>query len=262
MGMRGPGYLRKTTNAVLDALIRSAERAYQKRPMGVEALREIVATLKDSAEFDEFYRHAWAGVSGIVEDEKLESRRSNAFGRLMIHPVAELLHDGRLDRALLPNIFSFFHLVLGDDGDVFGEQCQEIVSDLRATLGERFSWDYFYVDPRASRIQWRTLVRIAGSFRRWDVRKDWFIKLMQYSPTTVSMGQNAFVVREGPADTHEKGGEVKVFGAREFCWFFQALYEPLTDLSKADTKLFVEEFGGDPHHVIGAFLVNLAACST
>lgn len=255
MSSRGQKLLRSTTNHVLDALLSAAERAFHGGPVSVQGLRDIVAGLKTSSQFDDFYRRAYDDVVELVDLEKIEHKRTNAFGRLIIHQLGDLLDHGTLDRALLPNIFSFLHLVLGDDAQTYGDRCAEILADVKTDLGEDFSWDAFYGDPAAKLVLWHTLTRIAVSFKRWDLRKDWFIKLMQYTPTTVSLGQSAFVVRE-----LDHAEEPRVFGNREFCAFFTALFAPLTHIEPADEALFKKEFGTDPHHLIGPFLVHLASC--
>lgn len=255
MGSRGPKLLRRTTNVVLDALLQAAETAYHGKPLSRETLHDIVEGLKISGQFDEFYRRAYRELMEVVDEEKLEQRRQNAFGRLMVHNISELFDKEILNRDILPNVFSFFHLILGEEAEAYGERCMERVRELREELGENFGWDAFYDDPVAKKVLWHTLVRIAASFKRWDVRKDWFMKLMQYTPSTVSLGQSAFVVRE-----HSSHDEPHVFNNHHFCAFFQALFAPLTDMDKADESRFREEFGTDPHHLIGQFLVHLTAC--
>ncbi|MEW5726649.1 MAG: hypothetical protein AB1918_02375 [Pseudomonadota bacterium] len=239
---------------MLDALIKAAKDAYDDRLIGLNGLNDIVEGLKTSPGFDDFYRRAYREMMEIVEAEKLEQKRTNAFGRLMIHPLSEAFDTNVLDRDVLPNVFSFIHLVLGDDGDKYAEECTKLVHDLREALDDEFTWDAFYSNRQAKLIQWHTLVRIAASFQRWDLRKDWFVKLMQYTPTTVSLGASAFVVKENHHD------EPRVFGNREFCAFFQGLFKPLTEISAGDEDVFRKEFGTDPHHHIGKFLVHLAAC--
>jgi hypothetical protein len=256
MSIRGSKVLRRTTNTVLDALLHAAEAAHHGKPMTMAELHDIVAGLKTSPQFEGFFHRAYGEVVEVVEAEKLEQKRHNAFGRLMVHQLSELFDQGVLDRDILPNIFSFFHLVLGDDAEAYGQHCQEIVRNLRDEMGEEFSWHAFYHDPRAELILWRTLTRIAASFKRWDLRKDWFMKLMQYTPSTVSVGPSAFVIR----GQHDHGEERKVFGEHEFCAFFQALFGPVMEMDKAAEDRFRKEFGTDPHHLIGPFLVHLAAC--
>jgi hypothetical protein len=255
MSSRGSKLLRSTTNHVLDALLTAAERAFHGGPVTMHGLHDIVAGLKMSPQFDDFYLRAYGDLAAMVEHEKIEHKRVNAFGRLVVHQLGELLEDGTLDRDLLPNIFSFLHLVLGDDAQTYGDRCTGILGDMKSDLGEDFTWDAFYDEPAAKLVLWNTLTRIAASFKRWDLRKDWFIKLMQYTPTTVSLGQSAFVVREV-----DHTDEPRVFGNREFCAFFTALFAPLTHIDPEDEAAFRKAFGTDPHHLIGQFLVHLASC--
>jgi hypothetical protein len=255
MSTSGPLLLRQTTNHVLDALLRAAETAYHDQSVGMRSLHDIVEAIKNAANLDEFYRHAYLELTKAVDQDKLTQKRINAYGRLMIHPLNQLLQNGVLDRALLPQIFSFLHMVLGDDSEVYGETCKEIVTRMRAEMGDGFTWDAFYADPEAARIQWHTLTRIATLFKRWDLRKEWFLKLMQYTPATVSLGQSTFVLR-----SIDHSDEPRVFGNHEFCAFFQALFRPMTEMSPEDEIRFRQEFGTDPHHLIGQFLVHLASC--
>lgn len=257
MGGRGPAYLRKTTNTVLEALLTAAEGATRDHRLGLDVLRDIVAGLKASPGFDEFYRRSYRELLEAIESDELEHKRVDAFHRLMVHPISPLLQDGTFSREILPNVFSFYQLVLGDDTRDWGEECQEILARLKEEMGDSFLWDAFYAEAAAKRILWHALVRIAASFKRWDVRQDWFIKLMQYTPTTVSLGQSAFVVKTN--GEHEPA-EPWVFTTREFCQFFQAQFSPLTEIAPADMEPFRREFGADPHHLIGDFLVHLAAC--
>ncbi|MBI3447062.1 MAG: hypothetical protein HY055_17265 [Magnetospirillum sp.] len=253
---RGPGHLRKTTNVVLDALVQAAEQALHGHALDMHTLEALVAGLKVSSAFDDFYHRSYREMMEVVEGEKREMRRTNAFGRLMMHPLSPLYTDGSLDRVLVPNIFSFLHLVLGDEEEVAAEHCADIVRALKEDLGDNFTWDAFYDDPEAKVVMWRVLVQIAASFKRYDLRKDWFIKLMQYRPTTVSLASNAFMTRE-----HDPSEEPIHFGEREFCIFFHAMFDQLQTLTPRDEAAFRKEFGNDPHHLIGGFLVNLATCA-
>ena len=254
MSNRGPKLLRKTTNQVLDALLSVAEEAYHATDPTLHHLHEMVVGLKQSAQFDDFYRRAFREMMEMVNQEGLEQQRSNAFGRLVIHPISPLFHNDSLSRDSLPNLFSFFHLVLGEDADKYNAACQELVRSLRQTLEEEFTWDVFYQHPAAKLILWHTLLRIATSFRRWDIRKDWFIKLMQYTPTTISLGQSAFVMREVD---HEE--DHRPFGERQFFQVMKALFSGMEHMEPEDLAQFRQEFANDPHHLAGPFLVHLAS---
>jgi hypothetical protein len=253
---RGPEHLRKTTNVVLDALVRAAEQALHGHAIDMRTLEALVAELKDSIAFDDFYHRSYRELMEVVEGESIEQRRTNAFGRLMLHPLSRLFSEDRLDRVLVPNILSFLHMVLGDEETVAADRCNVIIKGLKDELGDHFTWDVFYDDPEAKIILWHVLAKIAALFKRYDLRKDWFIKLMQYRPTTVSLASNAFVTKE-----HSPYDDPIQFGEREFCMFFHAMFDPLQNLNRKDEAAFLKEFGADPHHLIGGFLVNLATCA-
>jgi hypothetical protein len=93
---RGPEHLRKTTNVVLDALVRAAEQALHGHAIDMRTLESLVAELKESTAFDDFYHRSYREMMEVVEGESIEQRRTNAFGRLMMHPLSGLFSEDRL----------------------------------------------------------------------------------------------------------------------------------------------------------------------
>lgn len=255
MGEQGPAYLRKVTNDVLDALVVAAERASAGHPLSPGLLVEIVSGLKDSAAFDDFYRRSYAEIAQIVADDDLNQRRTNAFGRLVIHPLDPLFEAGELDRALIGNLFSFLHMVLGEEAQANADRCRDVLAMLRDELGTSFSWEAFFNDPEVRLVEWQVLLRIADLFKRFDVRKDWFIKLMHHRQNTVSVASNAFYTIE-----HDAAAEPITFGEREFALIFHAWFDPLENLSPRDDLAFRRAFGTAPRGRIGSFLTLLAGC--
>ncbi len=246
--------IRKSTNVVLDALLHSAEAACGGQPLSLDLLRAIVAQLKDAPEFEDFYARTYNEIRAIFEAFSIEQKRQNVFGRLIIHPLSVMLDQGILSRQILPNIFSFIHLVIGDEAEVYASRCQDIVKILRDEFQEDFTWETFYHTEEAKRMLWSTLVRIATSFKRWDLRKDWFMKLMQYTPSTVSLSTNAFVVRERGVSPDEP----RAFSEREFYLFFHALFSPLVGMPPEDEALFQKIFGMSSAKMTGPFMTRLA----
>jgi len=255
MGETGPEHLRKTTNVVLDALVQAAERAAGGRPLPVPLLIEIVAGLKSSAAFDEFYQRSYAEIATQVTNAEFDSRRTNAFGRLILHPLDPLFDAGRLDRALIPNLFNFLHLALGEEADAHALRCRDIVTALREELGTSFTWDAFYENGEAKQVTWRVLLRIAESFRRFELRRDWFIKLMQHRQNTVSLASNAFYAVE-----HDPAAEPIAFETGEFAALFHAWFDPVEQMSPRDELAFRQACGKGVRELLGPFLTRLAAC--
>ncbi|MBF0334885.1 MAG: hypothetical protein HQL40_14765 [Alphaproteobacteria bacterium] len=186
------------------------------------------------------------------EMEIIKRMRSDAFGRLLVHRFAPLLEDGTVARSLLPNFFSALKMILGDEElQRLQDQAVAVVADLKAEGS--FSWDAFYATPAALDIVDAALVRIGRAFRRFDMRRDWFIKLMAHNPSSVSLGSNAFlpIKREAAAP----------FGEAEFFALMKALFADVRP-GKIDArrqKAITDLFGEAPAKIFAPLFEGLAA---
>ena len=113
-----------------------------------------------------------------------------------------------------------------------------------------FSWDSFYDDPRSRQILWTVLIRVSESFKRFELRRDWFISLMQNRPQAVSIGPNAFVPRPSHEEQHN-------FGLEEFNTMFAALFGQMRHLSPAEARAFERDFGVAPEKAFAPLLLAL-----
>lgn len=253
MSLQGRKVLRSAANTVLDALVHAISSHAKGGSVSLATLEAIVGNLKQSHDLDHYFDQVFHEVETVVEELQQERNRTNFFGRLMLEPLSESFDSGELMRECIPNIFSFFHLAMGDEVKVLNERCAEIVIGLREGLKEEFTWDAFFENTDAKTMRWRALVRIARSFRHWDARVDWFIQLMQYDPSSVSRGSNAFVIKK----EHDGQEKPHIFGRKEFYLFFVNLFKPLREINTADEQRFIAEFGAPPSGVIGTFLSRL-----
>ena len=240
--MNGPERLRDVTNRILESIMVAVGQEARGGTVSKTQLAEIFERFMASPDYLPFYDDAYQDLAAEVPGSTVDCRRVDAFGRLLVQPLIGLFESEAFEREILPNFFSFLHLVLGDDEDRFGEECRAIVDQIRQDAKDRFAWDMYYQDPRSIRIYWRVLVRIASLFRRWDLRKEWFLKLMQYTPSTASLGPMAFQVREPGA--HNAAAPM-VFGEAEFRRLFAALFDGFARMTAAEHAAFRDEFGDE-----------------
>jgi len=246
----GPEYLRKMSNMVLDALLHALGESLASRPLNLADLQRIVEATKDSSDLDHFYRASYQQLERLQEEEKKRNIRTNAFGRLVVHPLSDLFEEGRLDRRVIGNFFFFIRSLFGDQVSEFAETCAQVAEELRAGDTQE-GWDAFYADPRMKAIYYTVIARVVKAFRAFEVRRDWVLKIMQHDPTSVGLATNVFIEKEFD-------GEPLPFGNREFYTFFDSLVRPLRDLQGADKQLFIDTVGEAPAEVFGDFMVNLA----
>lgn len=209
---------------------------------------------KGSPEFNNFLDRACKQLVDAAQQEAVRQKREDPFQRLVTHPMTEAFEAGELSREILPNYFSFLHLVLGDTRDTLTARCVTILRQLKEKEGLNFTWDLFYEDPRAKEVLWSVLVRVAESFRRFDARRDWFIALMQNRPQAISLGPNAFKPKPPSEESHP-------FGLREFAIMFNCLFQPLRKPTVAEAVLFERVCGARPEKLLGPIFAQLEAAA-
>jgi hypothetical protein len=204
-----------------------------------------------------FYARSESACETAFEAAAVERQRADYLGRLVAHSFAHLLDapGSGIERKHLPQFFAAMRMMLGDDLHAELKARTKLIAETHRGDDGLISGDGLYADPRARVVQERVLVSIARSFRRFEPRKDWFLIMMDSSPTAVSVASNAFVPKK-PEDkaTHQ-------FSERQMVHLFEALFQtvhPSTydDAQRAD---FVERFGSDPQTVFGPFFVELRA---
>jgi hypothetical protein len=250
MSASGRAEIRRVVDRLLDDFLRLVAERHHGAPVDGAQLQQAVHAFSGSPQLNLLLSEAHNRLLVAAEGELLRQKRGDPFQRLLAHPLAEHFSQERLSRDILYNYFAFLHLVLGDMRDAMTERCAKIVAELKGTDELDFSWDEFYDDPRSKLILWSVLARIAESFKRFDVRRDWFIGLMQHRSQSISIGPNAFVPRL-PSE------EQPVFGTTEFNMMFAALFGPLRDLAATDSLAFERHFGTSPAQLFGPLLRQL-----
>jgi hypothetical protein len=172
-----------------------------------------------------------------------------------VEPFAHLLDvpDG-IERKRLGQFITAVRMMIGE----------EIYEDLRnksaalalAHRGEdgMVNWAAFHHDPEAVLILEQVQVHMVRSFHRFDGRRDWFLVVLNASPTAVSIGSHAFVPLK-PEDRAKLA-----FTQRHMAHVFDALFANVRretfvgDRSRA----FSRRWNGTPDKIFGNFFVELA----
>lgn len=247
---RGPDFLRQMANRLLDALVQGAEQQAQKAPFTVDTLRQLVESMKTASDYDHYYRASYDALMKVIEEDERKGARINAFGRLLVHPLDTLFAEDKLDRRLIGNYFFFVRSLFGDEVDVMAEEAANIAEELRVAGGGPLDWAEFYADPRVKQLYFKVAARVIKSFRVFETRKEWAMKVMQHDPTAVGISSNVYIER--PFE-----GQALPFGDREFYLFFDGLIRPLAKLSPDDAALFRTATGEDAAKLAGNFLREL-----
>jgi hypothetical protein len=243
--------LRRFASHIIDAFVQALDRQHGGAVVTIKEMRDVARALEGSSALDATISMTYRRIKDEAAKELIRNRRREPFKRLMVDPLTAALDSGALPRDILPNYFNFLHLVLGDETEALSRLCVTICKDERHEDG--VDWDAFYKDDRAKYVFWTVLHRIAASFRRFDVRREWFINLMQNRQTSVSVASTAFV----PLPPENESKEPHPFGTAEFNTLFAALFGPMMKLGLEDEAHFTEVMNEPPKKVFADMWANL-----
>ncbi|TAN79710.1 MAG: hypothetical protein EPN20_00295 [Magnetospirillum sp.] len=133
--------------------------------------------------------------------QQLDRQRTNYVGRIAVKTFSHLMADPQsgIERKHLGSFFSALRMILGEE--VYSDlqdKCATIVATLPNRNGT-VPWSEFYAHPEAAVILEKILVSVARTLRRFEPRKDWFLIVMNTTPTSHSLGSKAFIAKSGPA---------------------------------------------------------------
>jgi len=268
----GPEHIRKLAENTVSMFVQLAGEKMREtggRATSAE-LRDYVTKYIGSASgpLDAFYRKMSDEWNQVYIRGILLKKRKHAFYRLVIHNFSVLFKaenvgqtdPNGLSRDNLPAFITALKLILGDEViAAHEEQCSKIIEDLKTKFGDTKSWhtlwDEFYDDPRSQAINVRSLYMVAAYFKRWDIRKQWFIQVMNHDQVTIGLASNAYVVIEGRSGTNAgKFTEVK----------FQILMQQMFTAINPQTikpdhkKLLRDEFGAEFVPVLSNLYYNIS----
>lgn len=254
--MEGRDDFRRSAQRLLDIFVMAVEEHAKDGKIAMAELRAASRAMLGAPTLRRFLDSEYDRMTDGFAVELQRRKRADPLQRLMCHPLSDEFEQGRLSREIIPNYFNFIHLVMGEAKQELSERCLDIMEDLHQLYGDEANWDMFYEDPRAKHVLWTVLVRIAESFRRFELRRDWFINLMQYTPQAVSLASNAFIPR--PTEKTPEEANRSTFGPPEFYALFTALFAPMKRLSPTDMALFRTAMKSDPARLFGPLWVKLA----
>lgn len=190
-------------------------------------------------------------ATAFAHDQILQQRR-NALGRLLVKSFASLFDNpaSGVERAHLGQFFEAIKIILGADTyERLGQACQDIVADL--AQGESLPWEVFYVDARAGELFERVLIDVVRAFQRFEIRRDWFLTIMNHNAAYQSIGRSSFV-RKGREES-----TVAYFGPRQLDLVLGCMFVGLRDCSDQRRQDFLRRQGIGVEALCGPMMLHL-----
>jgi hypothetical protein len=196
------------------------------------------------------------GCDSSFTMRRIEQQRSDFLGRIITRPFSDWFDDKNsgIERKHLPQFFAAMRMIIGEEPfDLLRSRANKAAKRHRTDEG-MVAWAEFYADDDARAVFEEVLVTVARSFRRFEPRKDWFLIIMNSSPSSVSTASNAFIPKR-PEDK-----VLREFSEAHMVRLFQALFASFRpDTFSPERKAaFVEKWGIEPEKVFGPLFVSLA----
>jgi hypothetical protein len=238
------------------ALIDLLDESATDGAVTMDVVRRIAnAVLSARGPLSDYYANWENGCESAFAVRRIEQQRIDFIGRIITQPFAALLDDREagMERKNLPQFFAAVRMIVGDEPfDGLRTRANEAAERHRTDEG-MVAWDDFYRDFDVIQIFENMAVAIARSFRRFEPRKDWFLIIMNSSPSSVSTASNAFI----PKKAEDK--VTREFSESHMVRMFQALFSEfrLETFTPERKAVFMERWGSEPEKVFGPLWVSL-----
>jgi hypothetical protein len=218
--------------------------------------RVAKAVLAARGPLGEHYTMWEDGCDSAFSLRRIEQQRNDFMGRIITRPFSDCFDDKNsgIERKHLPQFFAAVHMIIGDEPFGALRERANKAAERHRTEDGLVNWPDFYADEQVRAILEEVLVTMARSFRRFEPRKDWFLIIMNSSPSCVSTASNAFIPKR-PEDK-----VLREFSEAHMVRLFQALFASCRpDTFTTERKVaFMEKWGSEPEKVFGQLFVNLA----
>lgn len=197
------------------------------------------------------------GCDAAFALRRVEQQRTDFIGRVLARPFSDYFDDRNsgIERKHLPQFFAAVRMIVGEEPyDMLRGRVNRAAERHRNEDG-LVDWPGFYADDETRAVFEELLVTIARSFRRFEPRKDWFLIIMNSSPSSVSTASNAFIPKR-PEDK-----VLREFSEAHMVRLFRALFAScrIETFTPERRAAFLEKWGSEPEKVFGPLFVSLAA---
>lgn len=260
MLMREPGgkRCRGVAGVAVRALIDLLDESAVEGAVSMDVVRRIAnAVLSARGPLSEYYANWEMGCDSAFTLRRIERQRTDFIGRILTQPFAALLDDpdSGIERKNLPQFFAAVRMIIGEEPFEKLRTRANEAAERHRTTESVVAWEDFYRDFDVLLIFETMAVAIARSFRRFEPRKDWFLIIMNSSPSSISTASNAFIPKKAEDKVTREFGDGHM-SHMLLTLFSEFRLETFTPERKA---AFMERWGSEPEKVFGPLFVSLLA---
>jgi hypothetical protein len=247
---------RSAFQPALRSFLSLLDRASSNGVIEMEQVRKLaVAFLRAEGPMADYYRKCESACAAAFAEHDLDRHRHDHFGRLVAKSFSELfgLEPGGVERRHLPQFFQALKMMMGEELHAELRARANLIAEAHRDEEGLIRWADFHADPRSVKVLDRVRVQVSKSFQRFDIRKDWFVLVMNQVSAGVSLSSSTFV-QKSTADR-----DVPVFTPRHMLQLFSAMFADFDPRCLAAERRAVFGKVENAEDLVIKFRSNLAA---
>lgn len=251
---------RQTAGIVVRAFVNLMQEVAVDGKVSLEDVQRIgAAVMGAGGPLANFYARTETRCEAGFAMAVVERQRTDFFGRLVCSTFEDLLErkDSGIERKNLPQFFAAIRMLLGEDNyEEMKSRCTWLVERNRGE-DSLIDWPRYFADPDAQLVVENVLVTVARSFRRFEPRKDWFLIVMNSSPSAVSLGSSVFVPKR------QEDKVTRGFNDIHMVRLFETMFSSMRGEAFAPDRrqAFAERWGVEPEKIFGPLFVEILRMS-
>ncbi|NVJ90743.1 MAG: hypothetical protein HWE34_03745 [Methylocystaceae bacterium] len=235
-----------TFTSAIDLFLQLAKEQAENGQVSLATLDFVAQAIQTDPDVREKYCDAqFEKCAGHMRMSIRNAPRINVYGRIVSQPFEHLLKNEPpvMASAQLNNFFHAIEIILGRAKyESFMERSLRMMDRLSQEHGSSFRYAHLYDDSECWDIRWDSFMALAGFFSKFQMRKDWYKRVMQSDPETPGVGLGAYP-----------------FSDFQFKTQMMCIFSDFTNFDDTERAHFEERYTKRERKELSAFLANVAA---
>jgi len=237
---------RQTFAAAVDLFLQLARERAKDDVISLDTLDAIAHAIQhDPSVRKKYCDSQFERCSEYVRLSLQNTPRINIYGRIISQPFEHLFKRDQpiIASAQLSNFFYAIEAILGRaEYETLMERSLRLMEHVSREAGNKFKYADLYDHPKCWDIRWDSFIALANFFSKFDMRKDWYKRMMQSDPDTP--GQSI-----GPYP----------FSEYQFKQQMMCIFDAFANLSKDEHARFEKRYSKQQRKVFSAFLAHVVS---
>ncbi len=237
---------RQTFAAAVELFLQLAKEQAKGGQVSVDALDMVAQVIESDPDVRKKYcDEQFEKCSQYVRLSMQQTPRVNVFGRIIAQPFENLLNGSPpvMATGQLANFFYTVEAILGRASyETYMERSLRLMERVSHEKGNEFTYNDLYSHQQCWEIRWDTYVALAEFFTKFELRKDWYKRMMQSDPDTPGQGIGPY-----PFSDYQ-------FKAQMMC-----VFRAFTNLTDEELKRFEHRFKEKERENMSRFLAHVAS---